>query len=110
MYGTFYFLETKYKTIDEVAKAIETKEVMGALLDAYSAGTKKEFFKQHKDIYVNRMIKYPAAYGIVLSGGMENVQAEFRDYISVFSPKILTLVEANTEKMEVCISALPRKM
>ena len=93
-------VEATYKTIEEVASALQRREVRGALIDVYSAATRSDLFK-HSSIVAKKNIKYPSAYGFVLSGGMKNAAPKFRDYLKVHANSILKTLEQRAAGLEV---------
>lgn len=104
----FYIVEATYKTIEEVASALKRREVRGALVDVFSAATRNDLFK-HSDIVAKKNIKYPSAYGFVLSGNMKNAAFTFRDYLKVHANSILKTLEQNTAGLEVSMVAMSLK-
>ena len=93
-------VEGTYKTIEEVASALRKREVRGALVDVYSAATRSDLFK-HSDIVAKKNIKYPSAYGFVLSGDMKNAAPKFRDYLKVHANSIIKTLEKSAAGLEV---------
>ena len=66
----------------------------------YSAATRSDLFK-HPDIIAKKIIKYPSAYGFVLSGDMKNAAPKFRDYLKVHANDFLKVVGARTKGLVV---------
>ena len=93
-------VEATYKTVEEVASALKRREVRGALVDVYSAATRSDLFK-HSDIVAKKNMKYPSAYGFVLSGDMKNAAPKFRDYLKVHANSILKTLENSAAGLEV---------
>ena len=81
---------------------MKRRDVRGALVDVYSAATRNDLFN-HPDIVAKKIIKYPSAYGIVLSGDMKNAAPKFRDYLKVHANDFLKVVEARSKGLVVSI-------
>ncbi|XP_057300471.1 uncharacterized protein LOC130632586 isoform X2 [Hydractinia symbiolongicarpus] len=88
-----------YTSTAQLAEALESREVEGVLIDAYTAGTSKEDF-QRPQIRASDMIKTVKTYGFVLSGGLTNVDDEARDFIKTNEHRILEIIENSTARME----------
>ena len=82
------------------------RQVKGALIDSYVASARKDLFL-NSDFIAKQIIRYPTAYGFVLSGSLTGIQNQFRDYVSSNQQEILALISANTKEMEVCTHSLP---
>ena len=97
---TFLLSGGSYKTIDEVAKALMARELKGALIDQFVAAGRSDLFK-HPDIIAKQIIRYPAAYGVVLAGDMVNVRGKFIDCLTVNSAEITKMIERTTPELKV---------
>jgi len=94
---------TEYKNIDAVGQALVQRKVKGALVDVFSAGARSDLFKKPQIVAMEK-IEYPAAYGIVLSGGLQHVSSEIKDYLSVHSNDIIQLINESTDALKVNIA------
>ena len=72
----------------------------GALVDVFSAASRSDLFLQ-SDIIAKKFIKYPNAYGFVLSGEMQNAAPEFRNYLTSQADNILTFMKERTAGLKV---------
>lgn len=99
---TVVFLEATYNTIEEVASALQNRQVRGVLVDVFAAATRSDLFLQ-SDIMVKKRIQYPSAYGFVLSGDMANAAPEFRNYLSGQANSILKFMEEKASGLEVIV-------
>lgn len=95
------FLGAKYSSIEEVALALKQRKVRGALVDIFSAASRSDLFLQ-SDIVAKRTIRYPSAYGFVLSGDMNNAAEDFRSYLRSRVDVVLNFVEKRIAGFEVC--------
>ena len=95
---------SEYKNIDALAEALVNRKVKGALVDVFSAGHRSDLFKK-PEILAIKKIEKPAAYGIVLSGGLQHVKSEMKDYLAVHSNEIMQLVNQLTDALEVGLSS-----
>ena len=97
--------EANYSTIEEVSSALKQRQVTGALVDVFSAATRSDLFLQ-SDIIAKKIIKYPSAYGFVLSGEMQNAAPEFRSYLGSQADSILQYMKEKTAGLEVLETCL----
>eukprot|EP00794_Sanderia_malayensis_P015286 gene15286-16863_t len=91
---------TKYTSIEEVAAALKRRDVRGALVDVYSAATRNDLFEDPY-IVAKKLVKYPSAFGFVLSGDMNNVAPKFRDYLTLHANELLENMKNKTAGFEV---------
>ena len=97
-----YFIERQYKSVEDVAAALKSRHVRGALVDVYTAASRSDLFK-HADIVAKKNIRYPNYFGLVLSGDMKNAASAFRSYINENADKFLGDMRNKTSKLEVCV-------
>ena len=83
-----------------MAFALKERQVRGALVDIFSAASRSDLFLR-SDIIAKRSIRYPSAYGFVLSGDMRNAAPDFREYLNSQADKILSFMEEKAEGLEV---------
>ena len=98
----FFSTEANYSTIEDVSAALKQRQVRGALVDVFSAASRSDLFLQ-SDIIAKKFIKYPSAYGFVLSGDMQNAAPEFRNYLSSQADNILKFMKERTAGLKVLV-------
>lgn len=85
-----------YRNVEEVLDAVKNKEVDGALLDMYATAIRKDLFED-KDIELNRLLKYPSGYGLVLSGRMKDSAMLTNRFLLNHKAEVSKLIEENTD-------------
>ena len=86
--------------IDDVYKALKNREVEAALVDSFVAANRPDLFSS-SDIVARKIIMYPFTYGLVLSGAMNNVGTNLRNYVSDNRYIITQMVQKTTPKFKV---------
>lgn len=91
-----------YSNVNEIRRALEDREIDGALLDTYVAAEYKETLFSDK-IFVKEILDRPFGYGVVLSGAAVNVEQRCRDYIDLRRSEIFRIIENRTKTLDVSI-------
>lgn len=83
-----------------MTQALYNDHVFGILIDAYTAGSNRDILDDPL-LHVASLIEYPRSFGIVLSGGLANVDKEVLDYVKTNEGNILEVLERFTQKLKV---------
>ncbi|XP_057300557.1 uncharacterized protein LOC130633755 isoform X2 [Hydractinia symbiolongicarpus] len=91
--------EKTYTSVSELTQALHNDHVFGILIDAYTAGSNRDILDDPL-LHVANLIKYPRSFGVVLSGGLANVDQEVLDYVKTNEGNILEVLEMFTQKLK----------
>ena len=95
------FQGREYHTFEEIYTALNERQVIGALIDTYSAGSSKEKFEKGH-LRVNKILDYSATYGVVMGKEARKLRRCFQEYTEkVFANEITNHIQQNTEQMKV---------
>ena len=81
-------------------RALEHKEIDGALVDAYAASTFRKTI-EIANLQPVKLVKYPRYYGVVLSGPLTMIANEMKDNLKLIENEITGLVASNTKRLMV---------
>ena len=87
-------------SVQDIADALQSQQVEGLLVDAFTAGAEKHLFTK-KDMIIMGIYYYSTSYGLVLSGAAANSADLFKSAIFSVKPKILDVIDKSSEKISV---------
>ena len=97
------YQDHEYHTFDDIYIALNERQVIGALIDTYSAGSSKDLFEQ-ENLRVNKILDYSATYGVVMGVEARKLRRCFKRYTErVFASKISHHIQKNTEQLKASI-------
>ena len=72
----------------------------GALIDSYTVGSRMELFKEG-GLRMSKMIDYPSAYGVVMSGNARKLQICFREFLKEERASVFEIITNNVQGVTV---------
>lgn len=97
------YQDHEYHTFDDIYIALNERQVIGALIDTYSAGSSKDLFEQ-ENLRVKKILDYSATYGVVMGNEAKKLRRCFKHYTEkVLASEIAHHIQNNTEQLQVDI-------
>lgn len=81
-------------------RALKQRKVDGVLIDAYTAGSRKDLFGD-KELRITKIISHSASYGVVLSGDAKRLQTCYRSYLKEERVRVFGVITKYIEQVEV---------
>lgn len=72
----------------------------GALIDSYTVGSRMELFRGGS-LRMSKMIDYPSAYGVVMSGYARKLQICFREFLKEERASVFEIITNNVQGVTV---------
>ena len=95
------FQDHKYHSFEEMYTALHERKVIGALIDTYHAGSRKEMF-ENGHLRVNKILDYSSTYGVVMGKEARKLRVCFKHLTqNVFASEISHHIQKNTEQIKV---------
>ena len=95
-----------FNNFKEIRAAIISREVKGALVDAYVVGEYKEMFEDPR-FRVQNIFDEKFAYGTILAGDSSKLDQCFRRYLTGYRAELFDLVASSVHQMMVKYSLNP---
>ncbi|KAL9958573.1 hypothetical protein ACROYT_G035603 [Oculina patagonica] len=97
----------EYHTFEDIFTALSERQVIGALIDTYSAGSSKDDF-ENGHLRVNKILDYSSTYGVVMGKEARKLRRCFKAYTEkVFANEIANHIQKNTEQLKKPAEPLP---
>jgi len=74
--------------------------VDGALIDSYTVGSRMDLFRGGS-LRMSKMIDYPSAYGVVMSGYARKLQKCFRQFLKEERASVFEIITNNVQGVTV---------
>ena len=84
----------------DIYDALNKRYVKGALVDAYSLGSRRDLFDSI-GVRISKIYDYSSAYGLVLAGEAKKLQKCFRGYVSENRKDIFKIIEEHVHRIKV---------
>ena len=91
----------KYANLEQVYSALTERQVQAILVDAFTVGSRKDLFEARRDLYVNKILDFSAAYGVVLAGEGNKLHKCFQSYINEQRSEVSQIISDNVQRIEV---------
>lgn len=95
-----FFSEHPYNNLYDIYNALNERYVKGALVDAYTLGSRKDLFDKI-GVRISKIYDYSSAYGVILAGEAKKLQKCFRGYVSENRKDIFKIIEDHVHRIEV---------
>ena len=82
--------------------SLSKRLVDGALVDVYTVGSRKELFSDGV-LRMGKIIEYPSAYGVVMSGYARRLQKCFREFLKEEKATVFEVITKNVDGITVTI-------
>lgn len=100
-------IDSKYDNLRDVYTALKRRRVDGALVDSYSAGSRKDLFGD-KELRITKLIRHSSVYGVVLAGNAKRLQSCYRAFLKEERVRVFDVITNNIEPVQVCKSCKDR--
>lgn len=92
----------EYNNLIDVFFALKRRSVDGALIDAYTVGSRQDLFSDPAMI-ASKIINHQSSYGVVLAGDAQRLQRCFRNFLKEERAKVFHAITSNILPLQASI-------
>ena len=97
----FHFVAQQYHTYGELNRALQKREVEGALIDLYVLSNQKDL-SSNPSLRVFKVYDYKMTYGVVLAGASMKLEKCFLEFVELNKGDISHKIEQTVNTPKVC--------